>query len=77
MFERRISDARVRELSSAALGDRGFAGEIREEVREVKRGRIYEKVEGWGVGGGGGDGGRGGGNHLCIERRTRSEVTWR
>lgn len=44
-------------------------------VNEVKRGRIYEKVEG--VGGGGGVGGFGGGNHLWSDNRARSEVTCR
>jgi len=44
-------------------------------VNEVKRGRIYEKVEG--VGGGGGVGGFGGGNHLWSDNRARSDVTCR
>jgi hypothetical protein len=35
-------------------------------VNEVKRGRIYENVEG--VGGGGGVGGFGGGNHLWSDK---------
>jgi len=44
-------------------------------VNEVKRGRIYENVEG--VGGGGGVGGFGGGNHLWSDNRARSDVTSR
>jgi len=44
-------------------------------VKEVKRGRMYENVEG--VGGGGGVGGFGGGNHLWSDSRARSEVTCR
>jgi len=44
-------------------------------VNEVKRGRIYENVEG--VGGGGGVGGFGGGNHLWRDKRARSDVTCR
>jgi len=44
-------------------------------VNEVKRGRIYENVEG--VGGGGGVGGFGGGNHLWSDKRARSDVTCR
>ena len=44
-------------------------------VKEVKRGRMYENVEG--VGGGGGVGGFGGGNHLWSDNRARSEVTCR
>ena len=42
-------------------------------VKDVKRGRMYDSVEGGG--GGGGVGGRGGGNQVCRERRARSEVT--
>ena len=44
-------------------------------VNEVKRGRIYENVEG--VGGGGGVGGFGGGNHLWSDKRAKSDVTCR
>ena len=44
-------------------------------VKEVKRGRMYENVEG--VGGGGGVGGFGGGNHLWSDNRARSDVTCR
>lgn len=43
--------------------------------KEVKRGRIYENVEGGG--GGGGLGRRGGGNQVCRESLARSDVTWR
>lgn len=44
-------------------------------VKEVKRGRIYEKAEAGTGAGGGGVGGLGGGNHVCSERRARSDVT--
>jgi hypothetical protein len=44
-------------------------------VKEVNRGRMYEKVEG--VGGGSGVGGFGGGNHLWRDSLARSDVTCR
>lgn len=75
VLARRISDGRDNVLSSSALGESALTGAVLVLVNDVKRGRMYESVEGCGVGGGGGEGGRGGGNHLCIERRTRSEVT--
>jgi len=53
-------------------------GTEREEVRDVNRGRMYEKVDCCsGSGAGGGVGARGGGNHVCKDRRARSSVTCR
>ena len=76
MVERRTSsDGRDKELSSCALGVKSFGANDREAVNEVKRGRIYDNVDGWGGGGAGGFDGRGGGNHLVNDSRTQSEVT--
>jgi hypothetical protein len=44
-------------------------------VNDVNLGRMYDSVEGGGGGGGGGVGGGGGGNHVCSDRRARSDVT--
>lgn len=52
-------------------------GTEREEVKDVKRGRMYEKVDSDSGSGGGGVGARGGGNQVCNDRRARSSVTWR
>lgn len=53
----------------------GTAGEERILGNDVKRGRMYENVDGGG--GGGGLGGRGGGNQVWRDRRARSEVICR
>ena len=53
----------------------GTAGVERILGNEVKRGRMYENVDGGG--GGGGLGGRGGGNQVWSDKRARSEVTCR
>lgn len=52
-------------------------GTEREEARDVKRGRMYEKVDGCSGSTGGGVGARGGGNQVCNDKRARSSVTWR
>jgi hypothetical protein len=53
------------------------SGTERMEVKEVKRGRMYENVDTGCCGGGGGVGGRGGGNHLWRDARARSAETCR
>jgi hypothetical protein len=56
----------------------GVGGTERMLVKEVNRGRMYDSVDGCGIGGGGGGvGGFGGGNQVCRESLARSEVTWR
>jgi len=67
----------------AVLDERGLLKEFengtdREEVKEVKRGRMYENVDDCsGSEGGVGVGARGGGNQVCKDRRARSSVTCR
>ena len=77
VVERRSSDGRDSALSSCALGVKLFGGIERVEVKDVNRGRMYEKVEDCGGGEGAVLGGPGGGNQRAMERRTQSEVTWR
>ena len=54
----------------------GGVGTERMLVKDVTRGRMYERVDGGG-GIGVGVGGLGGGNHVCRDNRARSDVTCR
>lgn len=70
------------ELSESEVVGNGLEGLVgrgteRMLVKEVKRGRMYENAEADTGASGGGDGGLGGGNHVCNERRARSDVTCR
>lgn len=60
-----------------ALGANSFGGIVREVVKDVKRGRMYDRVDDCGGGGAGVLGRPGGGNHRARDSRTQSDVTWR